>query len=271
MRSHPCTASPIASAAILIVILAAAACASPQARFHAQLAAAGLRGETVRGAGFDHLVVRKPGKASGALHVYIEGDGVPWLTPERPSDDPTPRTPLALELMLRDPREALYVGRPCYFGIGGNECSARVWTDQRYSNAVVVSMGAALGRALGGEARRPVRLIGYSGGGVLATLLAHRVPDVESVITIGANLDVAAWTALHSYTPLGGSLDPAALPPSQVPERHLVGSDDRNVPPALLRRHARNRANVEVIERPRFDHVCCWVEAWTEILAKLAP
>ena len=260
----------IAPVAVLVAALAVAACATPPQRFRAELEVAGLRPETVAGLGFDHLVVRKPGTPSGALHVYIEGDGVPWLTPERASDDPTPRTPLALKLMLRDPREALYLGRPCYFGIGGRECDASVWTDRRYSDAVVASMAAALERAAGAAHRR-ILLIGYSGGGVLATLLARRLPGVDAVITIGANLDVAAWAALHRYTPLRGSLDPVALPQAHVHERHLVGSDDRNVPPALLERYARGRRNVEVIERPRFDHTCCWVDAWTDMLAKFAP
>jgi hypothetical protein len=262
--------SSIAPVAVLVATLLLGACATPQQRFRAELEAASLRAETIAGLGFDHLVVRKRGKASGPVHVYIEGDGVPWLTPERPSDDPTPRTPLALKLMLRDPREALYLGRPCYFGAGGRECDARAWTDQRYSAAVVASMATALDRALGGAQRRIV-LIGYSGGGVLATLLSRRVPDVDAVITIGANLDVAAWAALHRYTPLAGSLDPVVLPHADVRERHLVGSDDRNVPPALLERYARGRRNVEVIERPRYDHVCCWVEAWTDLIAELAP
>lgn len=246
-----------------------AGCTTPVERFRAAVDQAGLRSEIVRGAAFDHLVVKRPGRSEGPLHVYIEGDGIPWRTPEQPADDPTPRTPLAFQLMQRDAGEAIYLGRPCYFGAGGRHCDTRVWTDQRYSDAVVTSMAAALDRARG-DARRPVRLIGHSGGGVLATLLARRVRRVDGVITIGANLDVAAWAALHRYTPLAGSLDPMALPHAEVRERHLVGSDDRNVPPALLRRYARGRRNVEVIERPRFDHLCCWVEAWPDLLANLA-
>jgi pimeloyl-ACP methyl ester carboxylesterase len=263
-----------AIAAAFVAALALSACATPSERFRARVAAAGLSSEIVRGSAFDHLVVRKPGTAGSALHVYIEGDGLPWRTPELPSDDPTPSAPLAFEMMLRDSREAIYLGRPCYFAVRGERCGARAWTDERYSEAVVASMAAALRAATASRGDGRVRLVGHSGGGVIAVLLAQRLPDVVAVITVGANLDVARWAALHHYTPLAGSLDPARLPApgagaARVPEFHYVGGDDRVVPPEVLRGYAQRRAGARVIEWPRFDHVCCWIDAWPGILAKL--
>jgi pimeloyl-ACP methyl ester carboxylesterase len=229
----------------------------------------------VPGTAFDHLVVRKPGRPTAPLHVYVEGDGTPWRTREMPADDPTPRMPLAFELMLRDPQAALYLGRPCYFGVVGPRCDARVWTHERYSESVVESMAEALRAALEPSGSPRIVLIGHSGGGVLAVLLAHRLPRVAAVVTIGANLDVARWTARHGYSPLAGSLDPTRLPPATrvppVPEFHYIGSDDRVVLPGELREYARGRAGVEVIEWPGFDHACCWGEAWRDILAALPP
>jgi len=259
----------------LIAALALAACATPLERFQARLDAAGLSSEVVRGSAFDHLLVTKPGRANSPVHVYIEGDGTPWRTREEPAEDPTPRTPLAFELMQRDPHEAIYLGRPCYFGVTARNCNALVWTDQRYSEAVLTSMARALAVALDERADKRVLFIGHSGGGVLATLLARRVPQSTAVITVGANLDVAAWATLHDYTPLNGSLDPARLSRSHtdasaVPEHHFVGSNDRVVPPELVRSYARNRAAVELVEWPGFDHVCCWTEVWEQVLARLA-
>ena len=258
--------------AALLVALALAGCASPLERFEARLHAAGLASEVVHGSEFDHLVVRKPGVAKGPLHVYIEGDGTPWHMPERPADDPTPNVPLAFELMLRDAHAAIYLGRPCYFGVKSRPCKTRLWTDQRYSEAVVESMARALEASLDGSDGTRVVLFGHSGGGVLAVLLGHRMPRAAAIVTVGANLDVAGWAALHGYTPLVGSLDPAQSPPTAgegqaLPERHFVGSDDRVVPPALVRNYARNRPAAIVIEWSGFDHVCCWADAWRQVLA----
>jgi pimeloyl-ACP methyl ester carboxylesterase len=258
------------------MLLAAAlnlGCMSPQARFETRLQEAGLAREMVRGTRFDHMVVRKGGRAIGALHIYIEGDGTPWLSITQPAADPTPRSPLAFELMLRDPYESIYVGRPCYFGVMFPGCDARMWTHQRYSDMVVDSMSAAIAAARQQGDTRPVILLGHSGGGVLAVLLAHRLNNVIAIVTVAANLDVAEWTALHGYSPLAGSLDPAQLPRDDkrvaVPEHHYVGGDDRVVPPWIVRSYAHNRPSVTVSEWPDFDHVCCWTSVWADIVATL--
>ena len=51
---------------------------------------------------------------------------------------------------------------------------------------------------------REVTFVGYSGGGVLAVLIAERLDNVAGVITVGANLDTDAWTEHHGYLPLTG-------------------------------------------------------------------
>ena len=40
---------------------------------------------------------------AGALHVYIEGDGTPYVARHDFAADPTPRNPLMLRLMTLDP------------------------------------------------------------------------------------------------------------------------------------------------------------------------
>jgi pimeloyl-ACP methyl ester carboxylesterase len=50
---------------------------------------------------------------------------------------------------------------------------------------------------------RRIGLIGYSGGGALATLIAERRGDVAWLITIAANLDLAAWIRSRGIAPEG--------------------------------------------------------------------
>jgi pimeloyl-ACP methyl ester carboxylesterase len=60
-------------------------------------------------------------------------------------------------------------------------------------------------------------LVGYSGGGTIAVLLAARRSDVAEVITVAANLDVGYWTQRDGLSPLTGSLDPAGGNPRLHP------------------------------------------------------
>lgn len=255
----------------LLLVLALAACATPTERFKGWLQAHDLAPGIVAGDGFHHLLIeRNPDAVAARLHVYIEGDGAPWLTPTVPAVDPTPARPLALELALLDSGPAIYLGRPCYFGMLDPGCEVGLWTDRRYSEEVVRSMAAALEGYARTRNHRRVVIIGHSGGGSLALLLAERLPAVERVVTLGANLDLAAWTRRHRYSPLTGSLDPAGRAPlARVRETHYVGGRDRNVPPALARAAVARRGAGEVIEVPEYDHLCCWVELWPRVLAGL--
>jgi pimeloyl-ACP methyl ester carboxylesterase len=166
------------------------------------------------------------------------------------------REPLALE-PASDDNPALYLGRPCYHGLGDDSrCAAALWTDERYSEAVVASMAAALEASTTLRRFDRLALIGYSGGGVLAMLLAARVPRTAAVVTVAANLDVDAWTARHGYLRLTGSLNPAAEPPlpAGLYQRHYLGSRDRVVPPEIVSGGPFDRATLVLI--PDFDHVC---------------
>jgi dienelactone hydrolase len=189
------------------------------------------------------------------------------------SVDPTPRTPFALELMARDTGPRLLLGRPCH-GEPKDEpgCDPLVWTHRRYSPEVVASMVAALRGFLAQHPYRRVVLVGYSGGGTLAWLMAPRVPQAAGVVTIAANLDIDLWTSLHHYSPLAGSLNPALLPalPPSIAQTHYAGGSDRNVPPAVGESFRRAHPEARVVIIADFDHECCWIERWPELVAEAA-
>jgi hypothetical protein len=250
-----------------------AACASPSQRIERIAAAGGAQRQVFAGTSFKHLTYFKPGGHGAAeLHVYLDHDGLPWLDSSRVAADPSPRNPLALRLMLQDPAPSLYLGRPCHYGVDGQPpCQPLLWTHARYNEEVVASLHAALRRFLREHAFTRVALIGYSGGGTLAALLAEREPRVDALITVAGNLDVAAWARLHDYSPLAGSLDPAtrpALAPS-IRQIHLVGSGDENVVPALTRQYAASRPAARIVEAAGYGHVCCWVENWPRLLGEI--
>ena len=208
------------------------------------------------------------------LVVYLGSDGRPWVD-NRPAADPTGRRSLALELMLRDSRPAVYLGRPCYHGGADTPpCDARLWTSGRYSDTVVDALVMGLRALLARHRPAELTLVGYSGGGTLAVLAASRMAteiDV-TVVTVAANLDPAAWTAFHDLLPLSDSLDPVDAVPSPAGFRqvHLVGTADQRVPPRTLRRYRERHPGALVLEVEGFDHVCCWVRDWPDILAGIS-
>ena len=171
---------------LLLTTLCAGGCASTPDRMEQTAARLGLSAGQVTGQGYRLRVYRNAVRqAKGRLHIYLDGDGTPWLTPTRIGRDPTPRNHLVLRLLAMDPGAALYLSRPCYNGrAGAPGCGPWMWTFGRYSETVVAAMESALRELVVREGASELVLIGYSGGGVLAWLLAQRVPEVLSLIHI---------------------------------------------------------------------------------------
>jgi pimeloyl-ACP methyl ester carboxylesterase len=112
-----------------------------------------------------------------------------------------------------------------------------------------------------------VVLIGHSGGGAIAVLLAHDITEVSTVVTLAGNLDIDAWARLHNYAPLACSLNPVVRGPlpARVAAIHLVGADDRVTPPEFIRRAAVLTGG-QVVVLPGFTHTCCWKREWPILL-----
>jgi len=170
--------------------------------------------------------------AGDHLVVYVEGDGTPWIREDRVSIDPTPTNPVMLRLMLPASHPAVYLGRPCYFGLATSPaCESRWWTFDRYGRRVVDSMCAAVNDLA--RSAESVSLVGYSGGGAIVVRMSACTRKLDSVTTIAGNLDADAWTTLHGYTPLVDDPRAVSLPPPGVAETHWQCRTDTNVPPEI--------------------------------------
>ncbi|MCK9294674.1 MAG: alpha/beta hydrolase [Desulfobulbaceae bacterium] len=210
---------------------------------------------------------------SKILTIYIEGDGLAWLTSTRISSDPTPVNPIGLELALRHPQgPAAYLARPCQYVTGGDArgCTNIYWSDRRFSLEVVSSVSLAIDRLKQEFRAQDLQLVGYSGGGAIAALVAARRSDVTSLITVAGNLDHQAWTRKHGVPPLSGSLNPAdewqAI--STLQQIHFVGGRDTVISSdifASFASHFPARSRPELVIIPDADHVCCWVERWPQL------
>lgn len=221
----------------------------------------------VPGQGFKHRVVFKEG-AGTRLHIYLDGDGRPWETRNKRAENPTPDKALALELMALDARPALYLGRPCYFVSNDENCdNSRWWTSHRYAQDIVTSLNAVVDNYAGNY--ESVVLIGHSGGGTLAFLMASQRSDVSTLVTLAANLDIALWARQHRFAPLYGSLSPADVPPldAGVRQFHFLGDQDTNISPQVVSTVASGQPDAQFRRLPELDHACCWIDVWESLLA----
>jgi hypothetical protein len=258
---------------LIACLLALTACATPSEKFAEVAKASNLIGLSLNAGRFNHQFYLNDQALhdvhTEALHVYLDGDGSPWEQQRWIADDPTSRNPIILELMRQDKKSAIFLGRPCYHGFNTSSgCHSKYWTSHRYSRDVVNSMVIALKDWLKKKPYQHIVLIGFSGGGTLALLIAPEVPGVNTVVTVAANLDVESWSTYHHFLPLSGSLNPAKLLQNpNLNQIHLAGLEDTVVPAHLIKTFADKQANAKFLAYPHFDHHCCWVNEWPTILS----
>ena len=265
--------------ALVSLLLTLAACTgSRQALWPDLTEGAGWRRDIVPAGQFDLAAAFSPIPAGEVLTVYLEGDGLAYLRPRQPALDPTPDDPIALRLALADPKSSAWLGRPCQYTLPdhGRGCDKSYWTDARYGPAVVEGMNAALDAVKVRTGARRLILAGYSGGGALAVLLAARRSDVAAVVTIVADLDLDYWTSRDGLSPLRGSLDPAddAAVLGTLPQLHFTGGRDVTTGTDIVRSYLRRLpagAPARLIEIADFDHSCCWVKDWPNLVGELGP
>ena len=205
------------------------------------------------------------------LTIYIEGDGLAWISRDKPSSDPTPLNPIALTLALADGRSELaYLARPCQF-MQSSQCQQRYWTSARFAEEVIASTDEAISQLKAQRGAQALTLIGYSGGGAVAALVAARRDDVASLITVAGNLDHQAWSKIHHISPLSGSLNPADSwqELADITQTHFVGAQDTTVPLSVAQSFQRrfptsHFPKLRLVEAA--DHHCCWLDHWPELL-----
>lgn len=227
-----------------------------------------------------------PGADPIRLTVYIEGDGAAWRVRQLPPSDPTPQNPISANLALADAGMFVaYMGRPCMYlsKIQLQECPSALWTDARFGKEALELSNEALNDLLGAfkkeglfEPSKPIRLnlVGYSGGGVMAALLASQRSDVTCLATVASPLDIEVWTKLQKIAPLLKSFNPAFPDArlSQLSQKHWFGAQDRIVPPQALGRYRNWSPELEqtqVIQViPNFNHRDFWVQEWPNLKEK---
>lgn len=237
--------------------------------------------ERVIPAGRFALTVReRMHKRFAQADVYIEGDGKAWIGKHRASLDPTPVNPVALHLATRDLADnVVWMARPCQYTKLANkadgQCDAAYWTGKRFSPEVIDSYNQALDEIKRRYDIEGFNLVGFSGGGAVAAILAGQREDVHSLRTVAGNLDHKAHSAWHQVSPLTGSLNPPDFAGrlAAIPQVHFIGGQDEIVPPAVFNSYVQALGSTNCVQAKFVQeaaHDTGWVDKWPDLLA-IAP
>lgn len=207
------------------------------------------------------------------IHIYIEGDGLAWVTRTLVSTDPTPINQLALQLASVDNADNVaYIARPCQFNdFAKTPCDQAYWTNKRFSQEVVDSISITIDFYTKQLKQPQVKLFGYSGGGAIASLLAIRRHDVVALNTIAGNLDPARLNQYHGVSAMPESLNliDEIEKLHKLPQLHFVGSKDKVVPLKISQEFinkipSKNCAKLYMVENA--SHEKGWLEKWPSLL-----
>ena len=110
-------------------------------------------------------------------------------------------------------------------------------------------------------------MVGFSGGAQIAGLVAAAKQglNVKKVITIAGNLDHLAWTQYHNLPSLNESMNLESYHKqfAKIPQIHYVGSDDKVMPPVLVREFVGN--NDLIVEVKGATHNTGWEVIYNKI------
>ena len=223
--------------AILFLILLSA-CSSPAVRTEkaeAMAIAGGFTKAVIKTSHFQILSYHKLKENNEIATIYIESDGYAFAGRHRISLNPTPKNPLSLNLALLDKSaNVIYIARPCqYIPLKSNpNCQPEYWTIKRYSQEVIEAVNDVIDEYKNNHNLKQIRLVGFSGGGTVAALIAAQRDDVIDLRTMAGNLDTVAFTNHHNVSPLSGSLNPKDFADKlyQVPQIHFIGEKEEIIP-----------------------------------------
>lgn len=202
------------------------------------------------------------------IHIYIEGDGLSWISRHEIASDPTPTEPTGLLLAASDVTKAtvLYLARPGHY-LQDSRLDFEDWTFGRFSSKIVGGYQEILDQLRQRYPRANFTVLGYSGGATIALLLASRRFDIFQVITFAGLLDHEKWTQYHGFTGLGDSLNPISFCATlrNIPQIHFIGSKDKIVPPSVIKNYQScviSGVSVQFIQVPGASHWEGWEKFW---------
>ena len=236
---------------VLFTLLILAACAPSEPRIK------GFSSETFLANDIQLSGQVKEIKHGEKLRVYIDGNArTTGFFKKRATLD----YPVAAKLAQKDKYPyILYLNRPCYF-IEDERCTPEAWESGRYLPEIIEEMRQALLQIKTKYRIPEFEFVGYDGGAAIALLLATRIKNMPiKVYTIAGILDTAQYALLTDEKLHPETLNPASegFSLSNIPQVHLVGAKDKQIPLSLTKDYAKRVPNpvlMQIKSYPSADH-----------------
>ncbi|WP_410520911.1 alpha/beta hydrolase [Candidatus Tisiphia endosymbiont of Sialis lutaria] len=199
---------------------------------------------------------------------YIEGDGS--IGRYAVASNPTPSKIMLFKLATLDTRpNVVYIARPCqYTPVELNpNCNQVYWTDKRMAEEVIESTNIVI-NSINND--KPASLVGFSGGGGVAILVAARNKHIKDIITVAGNLDIKNFSEHHRVYALKKSLNPIdyAIKINNIPQLHISGSKDKIVPSSIMHGYIKASSSNCIQQKifPNITHTKGWDKVWQNVL-----
>ena len=201
------------------------------------------------------------------INIYIEGDGRSWIDRDTISSNPTPTVPFALNLANIDTdNNVIYLARPCQYAFN-QKCNDSVWTSHQFSKPVLMSYMEVLDAIKEQNNNNKFNLIAYSGGATIALMLGANREDIQSIRTIGGNLDHNELSKITKTSPLINSIAAKEFifKTEKIPQIHYYGEKDKVIPEKIYldfidKFVKKNCVNIRKVES--LDHYLGWDTFW---------
>ena len=167
----------------------------------------------------------------------------------------------------------IYLGRPCQYQKLDNieQCKPEYWTNKRASREIIDSVNDAISKIKQNNQFEKIRLVGYSGGGTIASIISVMRDDVIDLRTVAGNLDINEFSKVHKISPLNGSLNPIdyANHLVNIPQLHLISNNDEIITNKITSSYLNslikfdvNLKCIKVIQFKQPTHSDGWENIW---------
>ena len=211
------------------------------------------------------------------VHVYIGSAGTVAFINQKSRfspDDPTPDDPVALRMAAQDSHaNVIYLARPCQYKNNADQrsCILNYLGGGSFTRSVIDSYMKVLDNIKAYHDVEEFDLIGYAGGGGIATILAAKRYDVYSLRTVAGILDTQALSDTNKDITRYRGANPADMAGKLVnmPQHHFVGQQDSHIQPAIFHSFAQTMGKRHCMNYTLLDkagHTIGWVERWKQLL-----
>jgi len=157
-----------------------------------------------------------------------------------------------------------------------SQCTQQYWTSHRFASEVIESISLVIDQAKKMASATAIELVGFSGGGAVAVLIASRRSDVAGIRTVAGNLDHVILNQRKKVSPLTGSLNAAdvAAQVSAIPQIHYVGAEDDTIGAYVAESYSRRADSRNCITIKRISnvsHTGGWDDIWPNLVVSPLP